>query len=182
MPASLQRMLPQGAARCSGTRTCVVLSRPPRCWRVLGPHQKTIVSSMEPMHCTMLALMSCPTLSSSRFLASILPAAHTKQQHTKRLSGKFTGPGWLVARCVPRPTMALKALVGRQLSCLQRSCRSKQRGCPSCTQRKQPVERGRHVLHPGHSPALATTRRSSGMFSSSTTALSYLPAAVEGRW
>jgi hypothetical protein len=33
------------------------------------------VSSMEPMHCTMLLLISCCTLSSSRFLASILPAA-----------------------------------------------------------------------------------------------------------
>lgn len=168
VPASLQRMLPQGAARCSGTRTCVVLSRPPRCRRVLGPHQKTIVSSMEPMHCTMLALMSCPTLSSSRFLASILPAAHTKQQHTKPTKWKIyrtwldgrprrpsahhgpEGPGRapieLPPAFLPQQTKRLPFLHSTQAACGERATCAAPRAL-ACLGHHSAVERNVLLLH-----------------------------------
>ena len=109
-----------------------------------GFPQNTTVSSIAPMHCTMLALISCDTPPSSRFLASILPAAHCCERW----------PG--------------------SVSTLAREQGFRHQPAVISTVRKA----GAAFLEKAVDlPAFATTRRSSGIASSSTTAWSYLSTA-----
>lgn len=141
-----------------------------------APHaQKTTVSSMAPMHCTMLELIRSCTLSPSRFLASIRPAGG---------SGGREGAG---EKACPHHSAASSRM---SADCLHDEHRFFAKHAPTktrqqphaapCTPAPPPATRQRALERRNcgqHPPALATTRRSSGMFSSSTTALSYLPAA-----